>query len=448
MEEYDFIVIGAGSGGVRASRLAAETGVKVALCEQDRVGGTCVLRGCVPKKLLVYAAQYAEEFADSVGFGWQPTATKIDWPQLISKKNAELERLSSIYRRNLHNSGVDLLSGRAQLVDNDVVAVNGRQYRGKKILLATGGWPYRPDIPGIEHSITSNEILNLTTLPNSLVIIGGGYIAVEFASIFIALGVEVTLIIRSNNILRGFDSELSRQLSRQLSSSGVNIINNTQVKAIHRQQDDLQLLLDNGDSLQCDCLLYATGRRPNSAAIGLEKIGVQLNNNGAVVVDENYRSSVANIFAIGDLTDKVCLTPVAIQEAIWLTNHLFNDKKMPAIDYSLIPTAVFSRPQIASIGLTEDQIDKDAVDVYCSEFLPLKHSLSGRDKRNLFKLLVERRSDIVVGIQLLGDDAAEIIQGFAVAMQCKATKAQFDATIALHPSSAEELVTLRKARTA
>ncbi len=445
--DYDLFTIGAGSGGVRASRMAAQKGARVAVCEEDRVGGTCVLRGCVPKKLLVYASEYSSAFEDSVGFGWSATKPHMDWPKLIATKNKELDRLNGIYNNILSSNGVESISGRGTIVDEHTVEVNGKRYTAEKILIAVGGWPSLPDIPGIEHVITSNEALDLPELPRRIVIVGGGYIAVEFAGIFAGMGVEVTEIIRADRILRGFDDDLRSELEREMTKRGINILSSTTVECITKKANHLELTLGDGESIEADAIMYATGRAPKVEGLGLENANIEVNHKGAIKVDENYRTSAKSIYAIGDVTDRVCLTPVALAEGMALVEHLFGaDTKQ--VDYDNIPSAVFSQPPLGTVGLTEAQARErfGKVDVYTSGFKAMKHTLSGRDERSFMKLIVDPKSDRVVGAHMMGPDAAEIMQGLGIAMKCGATKAQFDATIGIHPSAAEEFVTMREKR--
>ncbi|MBT3916255.1 MAG: glutathione-disulfide reductase [Rhodospirillaceae bacterium] len=445
--DYDLITLGAGSGGVRASRLAGGYGAKVAVCEEDRVGGTCVLRGCIPKKLLIYGAHYADYMEDAVNYGWTIEGASHDWAKLIANKNTELERLNGIYLRILRDNNVDLKEGRGVLLDDHTVEVAGERMTAENILIAVGGWPTMPDIPGIEHVITSNEALELPALPKRMVIVGGGYIAVEFAGIFSSLGVEVTEIIRADNILRGFDIDMRTSLFEEMEKRGIKILAETVVESIEKQDEILSLRLGNDEILETDCVMYATGRRANTDGLGLDAAGVELRDNGSIKVDEFNRTSQSHIYAVGDVTDRIQLTPVAIQEGHALADMLFN-KDTHTTDYLNVPSAVFSTPPIATVGLTEEQarVEFGEVDIYDSNFKPLVHTLSGRDERSVMKLIVEPKSDKVVGCHMMGLDAPEIIQGVAIAMKCGATKAQFDATTGIHPSSAEEFVTMRSKR--
>ncbi|MEQ8666935.1 MAG: glutathione-disulfide reductase [Rhodospirillales bacterium] len=448
--EFDLFVIGAGSGGVRAARVAAALGKKVGIAENLRIGGTCVMRGCVPKKLLVYGSHYGEEIEDAHALGWtvDPAETKPDWAHLIGLKNKELERLEGVYHRLLDGPGVELVDGKGVLVDAHTVAVGERTVTAETILVATGGWPSLPDIPGIEHAITSNEALEITELPESMVIVGGGYIAVEFAGIFNAAGVKVTEIIRAANILRGFDEDVRVALRDEMIRRGIDIRDDSVIERIDKRDDGgYCLTFTDGWTLDTDCVMYATGRRPNTAGIGLEDVGVEVNDKGAIVVDEYSKTSVDNIYAIGDVTDRIALTPVAIGEAMALIDTLYKGAPR-AMDYDFVPSAVFSQPPIGSVGLTEAQARETFgdIDVYVSRFRPMKLTLTPREERSMMKLIVDRASDRVVGLHMVGVDAPEITQGFAVAMKAGATKAQFDATVGIHPTSAEEFVTMREKR--
>ena len=443
--DYDLFIIGAGSGGVRAGRMSAGFGARVGMCEDMRVGGTCVMRGCVPKKLTVYASSFHEEIEDAQAYGWSVDAStaKLDWGHMIAKKDAELQRLEDVYHNMLKSAGVDLLNGRGKLVDAHTVDVDGKTITADKILIATGGWPSNPQIPGIEHVISSNEALDLKVLPERMVIVGGGYIAVEFAGVFSGAGVQVTEIIRAPNILRGFDEDVRDHLRQEMTKKGVNILSDTTIEAIEKTSDGYTLKLGGGSTLETDMIMYATGRSPKTANLGLEELGIELDRKSAIVVNEQYQTSVPNIYALGDVTDRVNLTPVALGEGMALAHSLFNNNPR-VMDYDNIPSAVFSHPPIGSVGLTEDEArEKGDIDVYVSRFRPMKHTLSGRDEQALMKLIVDQKSDRVVGLHMVGPDSPEIAQGFAVAMKAGATKAQFDSTVGIHPTAAEELVTMR-----
>lgn len=446
--DFDLITLGAGSGGVRASRMAAQLGKRVAVVEESRVGGTCVMRGCVPKKLLVMGAHFAEDIADAEGFGWSVGDVSFDWARLIVAKNAELNRLETVYKRILRDNGVELLAGRGTVVDAHTIEVNGTRHTAERILIATGGRPSLPDVPGIHYAITSNEALDLMQLPKRMVIVGAGYIAVEFAGIFNALGVQVTQILRGDTVLRGFDADVRAALAEEMAKKGIDLRCETVVKSIERVDGSYSLRLSGDETLETDLVMYATGRRPNTDGLGLEAAGVALNAEGAVVVDEYSATTVPSIFAVGDVTDRLNLTPVAIAEAMALVNTLYRDRPT-APDYANVPTAVFSMPPIGTVGLTEAQArDKCGcgIDVYLSRFKPMRNTLSGRDERTMMKMIVDRATDRVLGIHVVGPDGPEMVQGFAVALKCGVTKAVLDSTIGIHPTAAEELVTMRERR--
>lgn len=443
---YDLFVIGAGSGGVRAGRMSAGFGARVGMCEDMRVGGTCVMRGCVPKKLTVYASSFHDEIEDAHAYGWSvdPAAAKLDWGHMIAKKDVELQRLEDVYHAMLKNAGVELINGRGRLVDAHTVDVDGKIITADKILIATGGWPSIPDIPGIEHVISSNEALDLKDLPNRMVIVGGGYIAVEFAGVFSGAGVDVTEIIRAPNILRGFDEDVRDHLRQEMTKKGVKILSETTIESIEQTAEGYILKLGDGSSLETDLVMYATGRSPKTSDLGLEELGIELDRKSAIVVNDQYQTSVANIYALGDVTDRINLTPVALGEGMALAHSLFNNNPR-IMDYDNIPSAVFSHPPIGSVGLTEDQArERGGIDVYVSRFKPMKHTLSGRDEQALMKLIVDQESDRVIGLHMVGPDSPEMAQGFAVAMKAGATKAHFDSTVGIHPTAAEELVTMRE----
>ncbi len=450
MPDYDFdlFTLGAGSGGVAASRRAGAYGARVAICEEGRVGGTCVLRGCVPKKLLVYGSHFHDDFADAAGFGWTlPEAPTLDWARLIAAKDRELDRLNGVYLRLLRDSGVTLVEGRARVVDAHTVEAGGRRYTARYILVATGGRPHLPALRGIEHAITSNEALSLPALPRRLAVVGGGYIGVELAGVFNAVGVEVTMLLRGDTVLRGFDEDVRATLTAELRKRGVAIRCETVVSDIERRGDALSVLTGEGDAIEVDAVLYATGRVPNTTGIGLAEAGVVLGDAGAVVVDGWSRTAVPSIYAVGDCTNRKNLTPVAIAEGRAVAETLFHDRPTQ-VDHEHVPSAVFSQPPVGTVGYTEAEARArcGAVDVYVSSFRPMKHTLSGRDERTMMKLVVERATDRVVGCHVVGADAPEIVQGFAVAVRCGATKAMFDATVGIHPTAAEELVTMREKR--
>ncbi len=445
--DYDLFVIGAGSGGVRASRMSAAYGARVAVVEERYLGGTCVNVGCIPKKLFVYAAEFRDHFEDAAGFGWSVGQPSVDWPTLVANKNVEIERLNGIYRNLLSNAGAEIIEGRARLVDPHTVAVDGRSYTAEYILVATGSWPYLPQIPGIEHAISSNEAFYLDRLPQRVIIVGGGYIAVEFATIFHGLGVEVTELYRGELFLRGFDADVRSVLAEEMRKREVDLRFKADIARIDKHDGGLTATLGDGTRLETDLIMYATGRLPNTYNIGLEAAGVEMNDIGAVTVDAYSRSTVPHIFAIGDCTDRLNLTPMAIAEGQAVAETLFHDRPTQP-DHTNVATAVFSHPPIGTVGLTEDEAHQryPAIDVYTSSFRPLKHTLSGRAERTFMKLVVDPASDRVLGCHMVGPEAGEIIQGFSVAVKCGATKAQFDATIGIHPTAAEEFVTMRTKR--
>ena len=443
--DFDLITIGAGSGGVRAARMAAGGhGKRVAIVENLRTGGTCVMRGCVPKKLLVYSAHFGHDFEDSAGYGWMQGEPVFNWPILIANKNAELERLESVYHRLLRNAGVTEIAGTGRLADAHTVEVDGKSLTTETILIATGGWPTMPQIPGIEHVITSNEALDLDALPKHIVIVGGGYIAVEFAGIFNALGTEVHEIIRADMILRGFDEDIRESLRDEMTAKQIKFHSGTKVERIEKTNQGFTVNLNASEAVATELVMYATGRTPNSRDIGLEKVGAEIDDKGAVVVDAYSRTTVDNIYAIGDVTDRMNLTPVAIEEAMAFVNTVYGGEPT-AMDYVNVPSAVFSQPPVGTVGLTEDQArERGTIDVYMSNFRPMKYTLSDRDESSMMKIIVDRASDRVLGCHMVGVDAPEIIQGISIALKAGATKAQFDATVGIHPTAAEEFVTTYK----
>lgn len=444
--DFDLFVIGAGSGGVRAARMSAGFGARVAIAEERYYGGTCVNVGCIPKKLLVYASRFSEDVAVAAGYGWAVPPARFAWPDLIRNKDVEITRLNGAYQRLLKNADCELIDGRAVLRDAHTLCIGDRMITAEHILVATGGWPFVPDLPGHEHAITSNEAFHLETLPQRMVIVGGGYIAVEFAGIFKGLDCEVTQIYRGPLFLRGFDAELRAFLAEQMRDQGIALRFEAEVVGIAKTARGLSLALADGTRLDCDGVMFATGRRPNTRGFGLEQLGVALARDGAIEVDAHYRSSVPSIYAIGDVTDRVNLTPVALAEGMSLARQLFGGETRP-VDYEFIPTAVFSQPPIGTVGYTEDDAREQfgEIAVYTSRFTPLRYTLSPVKEQTLMKLVVEKRTDRVVGLHMCGEEAAEIVQGFAVAMRAGATKAIFDSTIGIHPTAAEEFVTMREA---
>ncbi len=446
--DWDLFVIGAGSGGVRCARFSAQFGARVAIAEERYLGGTCVNVGCIPKKLMVYASHYTEEAHDAAaGFGWKVGDSSFDWSTLIANKNSEIERLNGIYDGLLDGAGVTLFNGRARIVDPHTVEVDGQQHSAENILVSTGSWPNLPDVPGIEHAITSNEVFYLEEQPKRVLIVGGGYIAVEFAGIFHGLGTEVTQIYRGPLFLRGFDDDVRAHLAGEIRKKGIDLRFDTNVNAIEKTSQGYSVALTDGSTVEVDQVMYATGRVPLSKDLGLEDAGVEVNSKGAILVDEYSRSNVPSIHAIGDVTDRVNLTPVAIHEGVCLSNTLFNGTPMKPVHRD-VPAAVFSQPPIGTVGLTEAQAREEYadVDIYESRFRALKHTLTKGDEQTYMKLIVDPKSDRVLGLHMVGPDAGEITQGFAVAIKCGATKAQFDSTIGIHPTSAEEFVTMRTPR--
>ena len=442
--DYDLFTIGAGSGGVRASRMSAFFGARTAVAEELYLGGTCVNVGCIPKKLLVYASHYSEDFADAVGYGWSASEPRFSWAKLIANKDKEIARLNGVYRKILSDSGVEILDGHAEIVDPHTVALDGRKVTAKYILVAVGSWPVVPKFPGSEFAITSNEAFYLPSLPNRVVIVGGGYIGVEFAGIFHGLGAHTTQLYRGDSFLRGFDDDIRTTLAAEMRKRGIDLKFNTDIRAIEKRGDTLRATLTDDSAIEADHVLYATGRVPKTLDLGLERAGVKMKASGAVAVDEYSKSSVDSIYAIGDCTDRMMLTPVAIAEGMAVANTLFNNKPTPP-GYLNVPTAVFSIPNCGTVGLTEMQARRAnfSLDIYKSLFKPLRHTLTGRDERTMMKLVVDKTNDRVLGCHMVGPNAGEIIQGLAVALNCGATKAQFDATIGIHPTAAEEFVTMR-----
>jgi len=443
--DYDLFVIGAGSGGVRASRIAGSLGAKVAICEDLYMGGTCVNVGCVPKKLYVYASEYANHFEDAKGFGWQTQPTSFDWATLRDNKQTEISRLNGIYDVLLDNANVDIIRGRGRLVDAQTVEVNGQHYTAERIVLAVGGWPFIPEFPGSEYAVSSNEIFDLAEFPKRLAVVGGGYIAVEFAGIFNGLGADVTQLYRGDLFLRGFDHDVRNIAAEEIAKKGVDLQFNTDVTSIEKMADGaLKLYLSTGKTLTVDAVLYATGRKPKLTDLGLENVNITVSKQGYIDVNAQFQTSEPSIYALGDATAGMALTPVAIEEGMALARYLYNDEPCQ-LNYNNIATTVFCQPNIGTIGMTEAQA-RDAYPnlvKYRSDYRAMRHNLGGSQEKSMMKLLVDGDTDRVVGMHMVGADAGEIMQGFAVAMRMGATKADFDATIGIHPTAAEEFVTMR-----
>jgi glutathione reductase (NADPH) len=442
--DFDLFVIGAGSGGVRAARIAAAHGARVGICEESRVGGTCVIRGCVPKKLLVYAAHFAEDFEDARGYGWEIGPARFSWPDLIRVKDDEIDRLNQVYIRLLSESGVTLYEERGAFIDPHVIRLGDKTVTAETILIATGGHPWLPDIPGIEYAITSNEAFGLEQLPARVAVVGGGYIACEFAGIFNGLGSRVFQSYRGDAVLRGFDHDVRRVMGAEMVKKGIDIRLESNVTAIRKTNSSLELTLDDTQTLEVDQVMYATGRVPNVRDLGLSEIGLEVSADGRVAVDEYSRTNLDHIYAVGDVTSRVNLTPVAIHEGHAFADSVFGGQPRP-VNHEFVPSAVFSQPPVGTVGYSEEEaiMHIGPVDIYLSEFRPMKHTLSGRDEKTMMKLVVERASQKVVGIHIVGMDAPEIVQGFAVAVKSGLTKDRFDRTIGIHPTAAEELVTMR-----
>jgi glutathione reductase (NADPH) len=445
--DYDLFVIGAGSGGVRAARMSASHGAKVAVAEEYRVGGTCVIRGCVPKKLLVYASHYAEDFEEAAGFGWSVGESRFDWPTLIKNKDAEIDRLNAIYIRNLEASGVEIITGRATLKDAHTVLLNGKEITAKYILIAVGATPFMPQIEGIEHAISSNEAFHIETLPDDIIVVGGGYIAVEFAGIFNGLGAKTSLVYRGETILRGFDDEVRHHLGEEMTKKGVTIKTNSDITSIVAKGDGYEVTFQDGSQQTTGLVMYATGRVPLTQDLGLEASGVATGKKQEILVDARSKTNIDSIYAVGDVTERAQLTPVAIREGAAFAETVFNNNPQE-VDHSIIPTAVFSQPPIGTVGMGEEEARAAGhdFDVYASSFRAMKHTLSGSDEKTLMKLIVDKTSDKVLGLHIVGPDSGEMIQAFGIAVTMGATKAQFDATVAVHPTAAEEMVTFKQPR--
>ncbi|MEO0410270.1 MAG: glutathione-disulfide reductase [Pseudomonadota bacterium] len=447
MKHFDLFVIGAGSGGVRAARIASGYGAKVGIAESFRIGGTCVIRGCVPKKLLVYASHFPEEFADAKGYGWDvPEAPTFSWQQMIANKDREIDRLNGLYIQTLTNAGVDIFQSHARLLGDHKIDLGTETVTADKILVATGGTPFVPDIPGAQLGFTSNEAFHLDALPKRIVIAGAGYIATEFACIFNGLGVDVTQVYYKNaNILRGFDDDMRRGVMAQMKEHGVKFHLGAAFESLQKDGEAIKVALTDGATLETDAVMYAIGRLPNTQDLGLADAGIAVNDRGAISVDTFSKTSVDHIWAVGDVTDRIALTPVAIKEGHAFADTEFGNKPWEP-NHESVSSAVFSTPEIATVGLTEDEARSryGEIDIYKSDFRAMKHVLPARQDRSLFKIIVDRASDRVVGVHLLGPGSAEIMQGVAIAVKMGATKADFDATVAIHPSSAEELVLMRE----
>ncbi|UPQ84735.1 glutathione-disulfide reductase [Pseudomonas knackmussii] len=444
--DFDLFVIGAGSGGVRAARFAAGYGARVAVAESRYLGGTCVNVGCVPKKLLVYGAHYAEDIGQAQGYGWTVDGATFDWKTLIANKDREIQRLNGIYKNLLVDSGVTLLEAHARLVDAHTVEVEGQQYTAEHILIATGGWPFVPDVPGREHAITSNEAFYLEALPRRVLVVGGGYIAVEFASIFHGCGADTKLLYRGELFLRGFDGALRDHLKDELIKKDIDLQFNADIARIDKQTDGTLLAtLQDGRVLEADCILYATGRRPMLDGLGLEHLDVALDERGFIAVDDQFRTSTPSILAIGDVIGRIQLTPVALAEGMAVARQLFKPEEYRPVDYNTIATAVFSLPNMATVGLTEEEARAQGhkVVLFESRFRPMKLTMTGSLERSLMKLVVDAETDKVLGCHMAGPDAGEIMQGMAVALKAGATKRIFDDTVGIHPTAAEEFVTMR-----
>ena len=444
--DFDLFVIGVGSGGVRAARMCAQYGARVATAEEKYMGGTCVNVGCIPKKLFVYASHYHEDQSDAAGYGWDMGTAEFNWPRLVENKDLEIVRLNQVYKGLLDQSGVTHFNGRARLIDAHRIQVGDQQISADKILIATGGKPTVQDIPGQEHLITSDDAFYLKSLPRKILILGGGYIAVEFAGIFAGLGVETTLAYRGELFLRHFDDDVRRMVRDELVKKNIKLEFNSCVASVSKHLDGtLTASYEDGRQVEADLILAATGRRPSVADLGLEKVNVALQDNGAIIIDDHFRTSEANIFALGDVTDRIQLTPVAIKEAMCFASSQFGGV-VSKMDYQNIATAVFCQPSIGTVGLTEAEARSKFSDVriYLSKFRPLKHTLSGSNEQSLMKLIVDDQSDVVVGVHMVGADAGEIIQGMAIAIKAGVTKSVFDSTVGIHPTAAEEFVTMRE----
>ncbi|MDF1763186.1 MAG: glutathione-disulfide reductase [Oleibacter sp.] len=445
-EIYDLVVIGAGSGGVRAARMSAATGAKVVIIENRYMGGTCVNVGCVPKKLFFYASELRNHLHDAEGFGLFNTLDRFSWETLRDNKSNEIKRLNSIYENILEAPGVEIIRAKGRILAPDTVLADGRELKTKRILVATGGWPFKPNIPGIEHTIDSNDVFSLPEFPQTVVVVGGGYIASEFAGILSGLGAKTTLIYRGDLILRGFDNEIRQYITKQMTGKGINIMTDIDVKEVRLLEDGRrQCVLDNGSTIDADLVMYATGRKANTEGLGLEDLGVELNKDGSIHVDACFKTNINNVYALGDVIGTPALTPIALEQGMVFVDQQFGEDQRD-MDYSLIPTAIFTQPPIGTVGLSEEDAVKENpndVDIYCSEFRPLKHTMSQSKERSFMKLVVRRSDNRVLGAHMVGDHSSEIIQTLAIALRLGATKTDFDRTIAVHPTAAEEFVTMR-----
>lgn len=441
---YDLFIIGAGSGGIRAARMAANFGAKVAIAEDKYLGGTCVNVGCVPKKLFFYAAHYSEEYQTAQTFGWHNHATHFDLKTFMENKDREIERLNNIYAQLLDNAGVTLIKGHAELIDAHTILINNKYYSAERILIATGSQPNMPNILGKQHIISSNDIFFLKTLPKKLIIIGGGYIAVEFASIFNSLGVATTLLYRGSLFLKGFDHEIRQFLDQAMRRKGIQLKFTTDIHSIHKVNNQLQATLTDKSTLSADQIMYAIGRTPMTNALNIEKLGINLDKNSAIIVNNRYQTNIPSIYAIGDVTNRITLTPVALAEGTYLTRNLYNNENI-VMDYNNIPTCIFSQPNIATVGLTEETAHQQHkhIEIYKSSFTAMKNSLSDNADKTLMKLIVSKSTNKVIGAHMVGTDAGEIIQGISIAIKAGATKFDFDNTIGIHPTTAEEFVSMR-----
>ncbi len=444
--DYDYFVIGGGSGGVRSARIAAGHGAKVGLAEGRHYGGTCVNIGCVPKKLMAYASDYKLSFEEARGFGWRMDNLHFDWPTLITNKDKEINRLNSIYKSMLEKANVETFDENATFKDEHTLLVGDKEITADKILIATGGYPRTPDYPGAEHTVISDDLFYLKSLPEHVVIEGAGYIAVEFAHIFHGLGSEVTIIHRGDQVLRGFDHDIRDFINQEIEKQGVKVIFEANIVKVEEDNGKKTVFVDNDDKIDCDLVLSAIGRLPNSASLNLDNIGVNTKPDGQVIVNDDFQTSVDHVYAVGDVIDRMQLTPVALAEGHVLADRLFNDQADRAVSYQNIPTAVFSHPNIAAVGLTEEEAREKGhnLKIFKSDFKPLRHTLSESEERSLIKLIVDAKTDKILGAHMCGHDAPEIMQGIGIALNMGATKADFDRTIGIHPTSAEEFVTMRE----